>query len=106
MQIIVRTQRIRVTDGMRDHVERRLAFALDRFSDRVARVDVRFADANGPRGGVDKRCTLALHLRAGGAVRVEEVAEDLYVAMDRAVHRAGRSLGRTVGRARHEVARQ
>lgn len=104
MQIIVRTQGMPVTEGMRVHVERRLSFALDRFADRVRRVEVRCGDANGPRGGVDKRCALAIHLWPGDTVRVEELADDLYVAMDRAVHRASRAMGRAVSRARRTQA--
>lgn len=94
MQIEIRTQGIPVTAGMRSHVERRLAFALDRYRERVGRVTVRFGDVNGPRGGSDKTCRLDLTLRPGGTVRVADVDADLYVAIDRAAHRANRSVAR------------
>lgn len=98
MQIEIRTQGIPVTAGMRVHVERKLAFALDRFRERVGRVTVRFGDVNGPKGGADKACRMDVTLTPGGTVRVADVDPDLYVAIDRAAHRVNRSVARRLER--------
>ena len=63
MNVQIRTRGIPVTEGLRSHVERRADFALDRFAERVTSVTVRFADANGHRGGVDKVCRVEVALR-------------------------------------------
>ena len=43
---------------LRDVAARRVNFVLRRLHWLVTTVRVRFADENGPRGGVDKRCRI------------------------------------------------
>ena len=76
------------SDAIDSHAQRRLAFALDRFAKRIDHVRVRFADLNGPKGGVDKRCAIECSLGPYGAVVIEETDADLYTAIDRAASRA------------------
>lgn len=59
---------------MRDTVERRVRFALRRLNALVPRADVQLADVNGPRGGLDKRCQIALRTDGAGEVVVSSVA--------------------------------
>jgi ribosomal subunit interface protein len=98
MKIDVRSRGFRVSAGIAAHLERRLGFALDRFGDRIARVSVRLGDENGPRGGEDKSCRLAIELRGAGVLRVQVTDRDLYAAIDRAAHRAQRAIARHVER--------
>ena len=103
MNVQIRTRGIPVTEGLRSHVERRADFALDRFAERVKSVTVRFADANGHRGGVDKVCRVEVALRGAPGVRASDTHEDLYVAIDGALHRAARGVARAVQRERQVV---
>jgi ribosome hibernation promoting factor len=99
MHLDIRGRNLRLTPALLDHVDRRLRFALGRFTARLSRVAVRVGDVNGPRGGVDKRCWI--HLELGGKVlTIEEVDADLYVAIDRASERAGRATERALARLR------
>ena len=98
MEIEVRAMGMPVTEGMRAHVERRLAFALDRFGRRVARVTVRVTDVNGPRGGPDKACRVDAALENGGRVHIDERDLDAYAAIDRAAHRLGHTVARRLER--------
>jgi hypothetical protein len=82
------------------HVERRLRFALTRFSSRIGRVNVFLADQNGPRGGIDKTCRIVVRLRDGGDVVAEVNDVDWEVAVDRATTRIGHSTGRELARRR------
>ena len=82
------------------HVERRLRFALTRFSGRIGRVNVFLADQNGPRGGIDKTCRIVVRLRDGGDVVAEVSDVDWEVAVDRATTRIGHSTGRELARRR------
>ncbi len=100
MQFDIRTQGFDLTDGLREHAERHLRFALDWARLEVGRVVLRFSDINGPRGGNDKRCQVRIPLPRMRDVVVEETAADLYVAMDRAIVRAARTLERRLSRQR------
>ncbi len=99
MQIQIRAKDFTLTAGIRSHIERRLNFAMDRFTRVVRGVFVWVGDINGPKGGVDdKSCRMAVQLRRGRVV-LEERAPDLYVAIDRAAHRATKAIARRVERA-------
>ena len=88
------------TPELSAHVERRLRFALTRFSSRIGRVNVFLADQNGPRGGIDKTCRIVVRLLDGGDV-VAEVSDVAWeVAVDRATTRIGHSTGRELARRR------
>ncbi len=100
MNIQIHTQNFILTDGLRDHIARRLAYALNHAHDSVSRVVVRLSDINGPRGGQDKRCGIEIRLKGATTVAIEDTETDLYVAIDRAADRAGRTLDRRLSRRR------
>ena len=100
MNIELRTRGFSLTPALKAFAERRLEFALDRASDRVARVRVTLSDVNGPRGGEDKRCRIEVRLRGGGSVRACATEADAYAAVGDAAHRAARSLSRAIARER------
>jgi ribosome-associated translation inhibitor RaiA len=59
---------------------------------------VRLSDINGPHGGADKRCHLQVMLNGLPDVVVEDTEADLYIAIDRATDRAGRTVVRKLNR--------
>jgi ribosome-associated translation inhibitor RaiA len=89
-----------LTEGIHDHVHRRLSFALSNRFQQIKRVIVRLSDINGPRGGADKRCHIQITLPHQSDVVIEDVQADLYRAVDRAADRANRTLGRRLSRLR------
>ena len=103
MRIDIKTSGIDLTDGLRQHTERRLEFALDRAHHDINSVTVRLSDINGLRGGFDKRCQIQIPLPHHRGVVIEETDSDLYVAIDRAVNRAGNTLGRQLSRRRNRT---
>ena len=103
MRIGTKTSGIALTDGLRQHTERRLEFALDRAHHDINSVTVRLSDINGPRGGFGKRCKIQIPLPHHRGVVIEETDWDLYVATDRAVNRAGNTLGRRLSRRRNQA---
>ena len=105
MQVDIRARNIDIDVAFRAHVDRRLRFALGRFGERVSKVTVRFLDANGTRGGIDKQCHMDVALRPSGNVLIEDVDSDLRVVMDRAADRAGRAVARDLQR-RRDAGRQ
>ena len=98
MQIDIQSRGLALTDARREYTERRLQFALARVGDRVRRVTVRLFDVNGPRGGIDKRCTIQVMLNGLADVVIEDTEADLYVAIDRAANRIGRTVVRSLAR--------
>ena len=100
MQLDIRAQGFALTPGLREHAERRVLFALDWARHDVGRVILRFSDINGPRGGNDKRCQLRIPMARMREVVIEDTADDLYLAIDRAIDRAGRTLERRLARQR------
>jgi len=105
MQIDIQARSFSLTDSLRNHAERRLRFALSCCDGHIQRVVMRLSDINGPRGGADKRCHLRLVLGGLPDVLIEDIETDLYVAIDRATDRAGRTLLRKIGR-QHALLRQ
>lgn len=100
MQIETRTHGFELTQGLSEHVQRRLRFALGRIGGRVQRAVVRLSDVNASRGGIDKRCRLQLQLPGQPDVVIEDTRSDLYAAIAAAVERAARTLTRRTGRLR------
>lgn len=100
MKVDIRAHGFAMTEGLREHAERRLSFAFDWARHDVRKVILSFTDINGPRGGNDKRCQLRIPMSRMREVVIEDTAADLYVAIDRAVDRAGRTLERRLSRQR------
>lgn len=102
MQIEVRN-RVEPDDNLRADAERRVRAALGRFERRIRRVDVRFVDMNGPRGGPDRECHVELRLAAPRRlVLVEEADSEPRAALARAVDRAARITAQVVSQAHDE----
>ena len=100
MQIDIQARNFSLTDALRSHAERRLRLALTCCDDHIQRVVMRLSDINGPRGGADKRCHLQVVLAGLPDVVIEDTEADLYVAIDRATDRGGRTVGRRLARQR------
>jgi putative sigma-54 modulation protein len=99
MQIDIQARGFKLTEGLRTQAERRVRFALGSTSGRVRSIVMRLADENGPRGGLDKRCTIRASLPGAPPVIIEQQEADLYVAIDRAADRAGRAVSRQLEKA-------
>lgn len=98
---------VRRPQDLPDHIERRLRFALARFSGRIGKVFVFLHDRNGPRGGVDKLCRILVKVRGCGVVVASVADSDWVTAVDRATTRIGQTVARQVERMHdHHAARQ
>lgn len=106
MKLLVRLKDLNETKELREQVERRLGFALDRFEDRLSEVAVSFSDANGPRGGLDKLCRLHATLTAGPVISIEEKGEDQSAVLNSAAKRLAHSVGRELQRMQRPVQRR
>ena len=98
MRIHVTARGLPLTPQLEDHVHRRVRFALGRFASRISLVRIRIVDLNGPRGGVDTRCSVQVHLPPGASVIVDDLSASARSAVDLAVDRTGRAVSRHVDR--------
>ena len=98
MQVDIQSRGFELTGSLREHVRRRLACNLPAGDTAIQRVTVRLSDVNGPRGGEDKRCHIAVSLNGLPRLVIEDTEANLYVAIDRAAERAGRTLQRRLAR--------
>ena len=98
MDVLVRGKSIVVSEALRAYAEGRVRSALNHAAAKISSVDVRVADLNGPRGGVDIRAAVVAVLSHGGAVFVEARAADAYAAIEQAIARLVARTQRRIGR--------
>ena len=103
MNLDIQTSGMKASPGLRRFVRRRVDFAFSTRSDQVGRILIRLADVNGPRGGDDKSCLVQVRIPGQPDVIVETVESNLYVAIHRAIDRAGWTTARKIERHRRKV---
>jgi putative sigma-54 modulation protein len=82
------------TNRLDEAIDRRLRFALGRFSSRLRDVRADVGDLNGPRGGVDKYCLISVRTEEGHQLRARAVEQNVSGAIDRAADRISRIVSR------------
>lgn len=90
---------------LHEYIIRRLSFAVRRFRHRIRHVTIRLVDLNGPRRGVDTRCSMVAELMDGGRVVVAATAAWPFGAMTLAAGRLSEALRRDADR-QHSVRRR
>jgi len=98
MQISIVDRQDNLTSETRELAERRLLFALSRFDSKIERVSMVIADVNGPRGGIDKSCSVTVKLRRLPDVRVSSEHTGVEAAIGHAADRVGRAVARAIER--------
>jgi len=91
MRVLIDTSCSQAND-LREVAARRVDFVLRRLNWLVATVRVRFADENGPRGGIDKRCRIELATPGKPTVVATSKASGWRGAFESALARAARTL--------------
>ena len=69
-----------VPDDLFEKVDQTFGFALDRYQHLTREAEIVFTDINGPKGGIDKRCTAHLRLFPRGLLVVRSEGEDFFEA--------------------------
>jgi hypothetical protein len=84
-----------------ESVQAEVAAALDRFGDRITRVEVHLRDANAAKeGGRDKECMIEARLSGRAPVAVNEAADSLGQAVTGCAEKIARLIDNTLGRLR------
>jgi len=82
------------------HVEGEVTTALERFGERVTRVEVHFTDENGhaKSNGSDKRCAVEARLAGLPPIAVSHQSSTIELALSGALEKLEHSLEHTLGR--------
>ena len=100
MKIGIHAHGFEMTDAIEEHIRRRLRSASDWARHALLRITVKLSDENGPRGGLDKRCTIVATIAGLPELVIEDTRDDLYRAVDCAAERLSRNLSRKLARSR------
>lgn len=92
MHFTLRAQGVDVNEALRQEIERRLMFALDRQRPQLVQVSVFVADLNGPRGGVDKLCQVSAAVKGRTPLSALERSTNLLSGLSRAARRLARRI--------------
>jgi len=92
-------------ETLRVYAERRLAFALRRFEHHTRHATVRFGDVNGPKGGVDSCCTIALQLQDGRHIDVKAITAWPFASVTLAAKRLNAVIRRELDKRQLSVRR-
>jgi ribosomal subunit interface protein len=94
IDFLIRAGHVETTEALREHASRKLSFALRRFHDQVRHITVRVVDINGPRRGVDTRCSITADLIDGPRLFVDATAAWPFAAITHAANRLGETMRR------------
>ncbi len=89
---------IKTSKAQHDYVMTKVGAAAGRLKDATCTVDVRLTDLNGPKGGIDKQCSIVVTPPGLATLRVEEQAADYYAAIDAAAATLKKALARSLER--------
>ncbi len=96
MKVDVRFVGLDASESLRDYTVRLVERKLNRLASYVHSVSVRIHDINGPRGGLDKQCSVTLRGRSFEPLSVRSIDSDAYAAVGAATHRLAHTLRRRV----------
>ena len=86
-------------EALAQEIEATLSEALDRFSDRITRVEVHLSDVNSHKGGdADKRCVLEARPKGREPISASHQAPSVDLAMSGATEKLKRALDSTFGK--------
>jgi len=102
MQILVNTDStVQGSDGLAERYQARVEQAIERFSDRITRVEVHLGDDNKVKGGSDdKHCTIEARIAGMQPLVVSAEGGSLDQAVDAAADKLHRAIDSALGRLR------
>jgi ribosome-associated translation inhibitor RaiA len=103
MQILVNSDHhIKGGESANETVQSIVEAAVDRFADRITRIEVHLSDTNGPKHGErSKRCVMEARIGGLRPVAVADEAPNLLSAVEGAAQKLKRSLEHTMARRDH-----
>jgi putative sigma-54 modulation protein len=107
IEFVILGTRPDIAERVREYAIHRLSFALRRFRHRIRHVTVRLIDLNGPRRGVDSRCSMIADLYDSRRIVVDATTAWPFASITRAAGRLAEAMRRELRRStehRHKTA--
>lgn len=100
MQILLNSgNRVGISEALEAHVRANLESELERFGDRLTRIEVHLNDENsGKSGPRDKRCQMEARIKTHDPVSVTHMADSFQLASDGAASKLGHALEHVLGK--------
>ena len=89
IDFLIRAGQVETTEALRKHADRKLSVALRPFRAQVRHLTLRLVDVNGPKRGVDSRCSISADLITGQRLFVDATAAWPVAAITHAANRLG-----------------
>ena len=99
IEFVIRASQPGTVEALRGYAARRLSFLLRRFEPHIRRITVRVHDLNGPRRGVDSRCSITADLIDGRRIFVNATTAWPFASVTQAAHRLSKAIRRGLRRA-------
>lgn len=96
MEIILIDGSIKTSEAQHDYIMDKVGAAAARLKEVSCTIDVRILDLNGPKGGIDKQCSIVVTPPGQATLRVEEQAADYYAAVDAAAATLKKALAKAL----------
>jgi putative sigma-54 modulation protein len=98
MKIQIYDGPIKTTQAQYEYIMNKVGAAAGRLKDVPCTIEVRLTDINGPKGGIDKRCTIVVTPPGQTALCVEKDAPDYYTAIDAAASTLKKAIAKSLER--------
>ena len=92
MNVLVSFRDRRPSEQLAYVARRSVESALDRFRTRIRDITIKIRDENGPKGGEDQACSLAVRVQGGGETHLHDRDSSPESALHRLARRAARIL--------------
>lgn len=90
MNVLVTFRDRRPSEQLAYVARRAVENALDRFRSRIRDITIKIRDENGPKGGEDQTCSLAVRVHGGGEIHLHDRDSSPESALHRLARRAAR----------------
>ena len=96
MDVVITGKEVEIDSTLKTYIQRRIDFALSRFSTRVRHIRVLVTKKSGPFGEIEKACRIRVQLRGDKTIKVSSSDEDLHVAIAHATHQIHSMVARRI----------
>lgn len=100
MDMNILDRNVQITSGQREHIERCVQFAFDRFGSHIRTIEISLTDVNGPKGGEDLQCRMKVVLQGNREIVVEGKGDSVESVVAETADRTALAVSRRLDRLR------
>lgn len=94
MKVLIHSSNVPLSERARRFIQEKVSFRLKRFDNSVDKVDLYLKDVNGPKGGLDKECTLSIKPSDSKAIVVSSKANSIFLVVRQCAVKAKLALSK------------